>query len=168
MLQERSCPILRRGDAAWGHACGRPPGGGTPLGGRREGGLHHGVPGGGGGGPKKRHLVLYKLAGFRHTDKAPWSPFFRGAMHNTKNGQNPFLTLFSCFFGGGPPVKPYLNPKNDHFWPPTRTGGTPHFWPKMTPPGTPPGGGVPPRDSPPGVLNLGICPKSHRILYLVL
>ena len=71
MLQERSCPILRRGDAAWGHACGRSPGGGTPPGTVGRGGLHHGVPGGGGGGPKKRHLVLYKLAGFGHADKAP-------------------------------------------------------------------------------------------------
>ena len=30
MLQERSCPIFRRGDAAWGHACGRPVWGGPP------------------------------------------------------------------------------------------------------------------------------------------
>ena len=46
-------------------------GSGGPPGTVGRGGLHHGVPGGGGGGPKKRHLVLYKLAGFRHADKAP-------------------------------------------------------------------------------------------------
>ena len=34
-------------------------------------------------GPKMRHLVLYKLAGFCHTDKVPLRPKTRGAMPST-------------------------------------------------------------------------------------
>ena len=36
----------------------------------------HWYPPGGGGGPKKRHLVLYKLAGFSPADRRAWRPFF--------------------------------------------------------------------------------------------
>ena len=38
------------------------------------------VPRTGGWGPKMRHLVLYKLAGFCHTDKVPLTGKTRGAM----------------------------------------------------------------------------------------
>ena len=36
----------------------------------------HWYPPGGGGGPKKRHLVLYKLAGFSPADREACRPFF--------------------------------------------------------------------------------------------
>src|SRR6187431_33550 len=61
-----------RGGAAWagGFRGGprKPP---------REWTLVHWYPPGGGGGPKKRHLVLYKLAGFCTADRGGCGAFFR-------------------------------------------------------------------------------------------
>ena len=54
---------------------------GRVLGGRAPGTLGRctlctGTPQGGGGGPKKRHLVLYKLAGFSPADRSRRGAFF--------------------------------------------------------------------------------------------
>ena len=58
------------GGAKIGGFGGRGPG--TP----REVHSVHWYPPGGGGGPKKRHLVLYKLAGFSPADREACRPFF--------------------------------------------------------------------------------------------
>src|SRR6187431_2175040 len=42
----------------------------------------HWYPPGGGGGPKKRHLVLYKLAGFSPADREACGAFFR--LHSSR------------------------------------------------------------------------------------
>ena len=71
-----------------------------PVGG---GGLHHGAPGGGGGGPKKRHLVLYKLAGFCHTERTPLFPKFGLVMRGTFLQKVLFFAKKVFFLGGAPP-----------------------------------------------------------------
>ena len=70
------------GERAAGAACGRGFGGvpRKPLG---SGLSSTGTPQGGGGGPKKRHLVLYKLAGFCHTERTPLFPKFGLVMRGT-------------------------------------------------------------------------------------
>ena len=76
-----------------------------------------GTPGGGGGGPKKRHLVLYKLAGFCTADRRRRGAFFDEHTPPVKseNFRNfakmctfwppkppkmPILALFRGYFGG--------------------------------------------------------------------
>ena len=72
----------------------------------------HGAPRGGQNRPKMRHLVLYKLAGFRHTDEVPLRGFFRGAMRHTLFQKkrvfekNPVFLVEKCHF----------SPQKRHFW----------------------------------------------------
>jgi len=58
-----------------GTALGRVLGGEGPRDPREVHSVHW-YPPGGGGGPKKRHLVLYKLAGFSPADREACRPFF--------------------------------------------------------------------------------------------
>ena len=106
----------RASDTRVGVCAGRSSRAGVPVPGGPSGGVvSTTVPREGGVGPKKRHLVLYKLAGFRHADKTPLSGFLRGAMRHTKNQKSRQNAHFCTFSGGTPPIKCYFSPKNDHF-----------------------------------------------------
>ena len=72
----QKAPGACRGACGWAGFWGGPPK--TP----REGTLVHWYPPGGGGGPKKRHLVLYKLAGFCTADTRPRRTFF--SLHSSR------------------------------------------------------------------------------------
>ena len=60
-------------------------------------------PEGGVGGPKKRHLVLYKLAGFCHTERTPLFPKFGLVMRGTFLQKVLFFAKKVFFLGGAPP-----------------------------------------------------------------
>ena len=83
----------------------------------------HWYPPGGGGGPKKRHLVLYKLAGFCTADIRPCGAFFR--LHSSplvfKNLSK--MCTFCHFLAPKPPFWPYLGPFLALFGTPDPLGG---------------------------------------------
>ena len=101
----------------------------------------HWYPPGGGGGPKKRHLVLYKLAGFSPADREACRPFF--SLHSSpltfhflskKCKKCPKMAIF----GPKNPIFRILGPLFSRFFAFFRPGrGDPFFR------GDPPGGGVP-------------------------
>ena len=76
----------------------------------RECTLVHWYPPGGGGGPKKRHLVLYKLAGFCTADTLPWRTFF--SLHSSPvTFQKKWNLCKICtFLSPKPPFWPYFGP----------------------------------------------------------
>ena len=99
----------------------------------------HWYPPGGGGGPKKRHLVLYKLAGFCTADRSR-----RGAFFSLHSSPLTFENLskkckFRHFWGEKPPKNPILalfRPLFREFWREIPRGrGDPFFG------GDPPRGG---------------------------
>lgn len=106
---------------------------GGPAGGAVGGVVSTTVPREGGVGPKKRHLVLYKLAGFRHADKTPLTPFFRGRMRHTKFQKSAKNAHFCTFSGSGPPQKCYFSTIFDQKCAFFAPGGTGHFWPNPAP-----------------------------------
>jgi hypothetical protein len=130
----------RSGSVRWGPRLGGVLGGGAP------GPLGRalsctGTPGGGGGGPKKRHLVLYKLAGFCTADRRRRGAFF--SLHSSrlvfnflsKKGKNPPKM---ADFGPKIPIFGILDPLFSRFFAFFRPGrGDPFFR------GDPPGRGVP-------------------------
>ena len=75
----------------------------------------------GGWGPKMRHLVLYKLAGFFHADKTPWSDFFPGAMLVTRCQKNAVFEKKCALFDRKTPLFVIFRPKNALF---SHSGGT--------------------------------------------
>ena len=103
----------------------------------------HWYPPGGGGGPKKRHLVLYKLAGFSPADREACGAFFR--LHSSPLGFH-FLSKMCknrpkmAIFGPKNPIFRILAPLFSRFFAIFRPGrGDPFF------------GGDPPRGGSPGV-----------------
>ena len=101
----------RRGPGPYYRRSGSEECAGTGVGGRFWGGppkrpvggvVSTTVPPEGGVGPKKRHLVLYKLAGFRHADRQPWRPIFARRMRKQKIEKVRFLHIFAHFRGGTP------------------------------------------------------------------
>ena len=113
--------------------------GGVPPGTPR--GVHsvHWYPPGGGGGPKKRHLVLYKLAGFSPADRKACGAFF--SLHSSRLTFD-FLSkmckmcTFWHIFGPKNPIFPLFWPLFWHFLAFFRGGrGDPFFG------GSPGGGG---------------------------
>jgi hypothetical protein len=135
-----------------GTALGRVLGGEGPRDPREVHSVHW-YPPGGGGGPKKRHLVLYKLAGFCTADRRRRGAFF--SLHSSPLGfdflskigknppkmanfgpQNPIFALF------GPLFSPFFA-KN------ARGRGDPFFWGGPQNRGGPGGRGWPGRAPPP-------------------
>src|SRR6187431_3636233 len=105
-----------------------------------------GTPQGGGGGPKKRHLVLYKLAGFCTADRGGCGAFFR--LHSSPLVFD-FLSkmckkcTFWHIFGPKNPIFPLFWPLFCTFWREFSGGrGDPFF-------GGGPGGGRGRGQSPP-------------------
>ena len=93
----------RRGPRVGGDLGGVPPK--TP----REWTLVHWYPPGGGGGPKKRHLVLYKLAGFSPADRSGCGAFFACIAPRCFSVFSKFCK--KCHFLA------HFDPKNPHFGP---------------------------------------------------
>src|SRR6187549_2740211 len=130
------------GERRWGPRLGTGPGRGvgTPRGPREVHSVHW-YPPGGGGGPKKRHLVLYKLAGFSPADREACRPFF--SLHSSpltfqnlskKCKFRPKMAIF----GPKNPIFGILGPLFSRFFSKNARGrGDPFFG------GAPPGGGVP-------------------------
>jgi len=106
----------------------------------------HWYPPGGGGGPKKRHLVLYKLAGFSPADREACGAFFR--LHSSPLTFHFLSNLCKKCpkLAKKPPKNPIfgiLDPLFSRFFAKFRAGrGDPFFG------GGPPGGGS---GGPPGV-----------------
>ena len=101
----------------------------------------HWYPPGGGGGPKKRHLVLYKLAGFCTADRSR-----RGAFFSLHSSPLTFENLSKkckfrpkmAIFAPKNPIFGILDPLFSRFFAKFARGrGDPFFG------GAPPGGGVP-------------------------
>ena len=83
----------------------------------------HWYPPGGGGGPKKRHLVLYKLAGFCTADRGGCGAFFR--LHSSPDKKKILskMCTFCHFLSPKPPFWAYLGPFLAHFGTPDPLGG---------------------------------------------
>ena len=92
----------RSGSETRGRCSGRSRGtpGGSP--GPSGGVVSTTVPPEGGVGPKKRHLVLYKLAGFRHTEIPPCRGTCTGGKRRKKTHFFRKLAFFAHFWGPDP------------------------------------------------------------------
>jgi hypothetical protein len=139
-ISARATCKRRSGSVRWGPRLGTGPGRGvgTPRGPREVHSVHW-YPPGGGGGPKKRHLVLYKLAGFCTADRRRSGAFF--SMQSSPLDFH-FLSKMCknrpkmAIFGPKNPIFGILGPQNCTFFAFFRAGrGDPFFG------GEAPGGG---------------------------
>ena len=110
--------------------CGRGFGGGPPKT-PREWTLVHWYPPGGGGGPKKRHLVLYKLAGFCTADTPARRPFF-GELCSCRFSKKSEICKKMSLLASKTPQKPpfwaYFDPFLAGFSPRNWGGRDAPFW----------------------------------------